>query len=186
MWSLVLPIFEPRILLTYSFLPDFFHSTFVSFFYIAACSYTPFILTDTYYIPPCEYSFHSHWRILYSTVHVSILLLLSFRVVLCFVYWKQCCYKHSYTHLFRRLHKYTCLPRVELLGPMYTNVCSTVTDVSMHLSHIQMYLLGLCESQRQDCRALDLYHHWEAVHGVNRSCKKKKPLTLIRFCYFFK
>ena len=48
-----------------------------------------------------------------------------------------------------------------------------------------MYLLGLCESQRQDCWALGFYHHWEAIHGVNKSCKKNKPLTLIRFCYFF-
>ena len=119
----------------------------------------------------------------YPTVHVSILLLTSFCAVLCSVYWKRCRYKHFHTHLFRRLHTYTRLPRVESLGPTYTNACSRVTDVSMRLS--QTYRLGLCESQRQDSWALGFSRHWEAVHAVTKSCKKNKPVTLIRFCYFF-
>lgn len=115
----------------YPFLPGFFHSTF----YLWNSSILLLIVLLQSFAWLCSVPLYE-----YSTIHLSILLLMGFWVVLYFVYWKQCGYEHSYMHIFSWRHICHVYLGVELLGHRHACVCSNLADVSMHISHNHMYL----------------------------------------------
>lgn len=130
----------------------------------------------------------------YSTIHLSILLLMGFWVVLYFVCWIQCGYEHSYMRTFLWRHICHVYLGVELLAHRRARVCSNLADVSMHISHNHMYPMGLCKPYKayESPRGRSAGHWlsvyslrlWEAVYAFKKSCKKNKSLTLVCFCCF--
>lgn len=70
----------------------------------------------------------------------------------------------SHACLWETLYIHLRLPRVELLGPRCAHVCSTVADVSMHISHIQCTPLIYIMAQEAGVLGtrVSITHHLEA------------------------